>query len=307
MLQRIADRQTPISDAAFGGRGEIRFAVVPDMARVCRLTDENTAEVLDFLAVRPVHTVVMTSFIKDNGMESELNRGRFYGFRSPCGALEGVALIGHTTLIEAGTEEALKAFAFAARESETPVSLIMSDDRAAETFWQYYSGGARRPRLVCTEMLFEIRSPAAVCERVADLRPATAAELLPVAEAHAAVALEESGVNPMEKDREGFLRRTLRRIEQERTFVVFENGRLLFKADIVAETGDVIYLEGIYVAAEARGRGIGPKCLSHLSRMLLRRSVRHVCLLSNVEFKNAHRAYLKAGFKSKDCCTTIFV
>jgi uncharacterized protein len=287
--------------------GRFALAVVPDLTPICELKDENTAEVLAFLAERPVHTVVMTSFINDNGIESELNRGKFFGFRDKTdGTLKGVALVGHTTLVEARAEEALMAFAFAARESETPIHLIMSDGRAAEAFWQYYAGGSRQPRLVCTEMLFEISFPVMVRENVEDLRLAAEEELLPVAEAHAEVAFEESGVNPMEKDREGFLRRTRRRIQQERTYVVFENGKLLFKADIVAETADVIYLEGIYVAPEARGSGIGPKCLSHLSRLLLNR-VRHVCLLSNVDFTNAHRAYYKAGFKSSDCCTTIFV
>jgi len=300
MSYQIADRH---GNQALPAR---QIGLAPDMALVGELKNENTAEVLDFLAMRPVHTVVMTSFINDNGLVSSLNRGRFYGFRNPDGRLEGVALIGHTTLVEARTEESLMAFAFVARQSETPIHIIMSDDSNAESFWQYYSGGARQPRLVCTELLFEITFPVMVRETVEDLRLAAEDELLEVAEAHAEVALMESGVNPMEKDREGFLRRTLRRIEQERTFVVFENGRLLFKADIVAETAEVIYLEGIYVAPDQRGGGTGPKYLSQLSRTLLNR-VKHVCLLSNVDFKEAHSAYFKAGFKSKDSCTTIFV
>lgn len=286
--------------------GRIGFALAPNMAQVCELTDGNAAEVLTFLAMRPVHTVVMTSFINDNGIESSLNRGKFYGFRDAGGTLEGVALIGHTTLVEARTEESLKAFAFVARESETPIHIIMSDGENAESFWKYYAGGAREPRLVCTELLFEMTFPVMVRESSEDLRLAAEDELLEIAAAHAEVALLESGVNPLEKDREGFLQRTLRRIRQQRVFVVFENGKLLFKADIVAETPDVIYLEGIYVAPESRGAGAGPKYLAQLSRQLLNR-VKHVCLLSNVDFQEAHSAYLKAGFKSKDSCTTIFV
>lgn len=302
MSYQIAYRHTTESLPA----GRIGFALAPDLAQVSELKDENTAEVLTFLAMRPVHTVVMTSFINDNGIESALNRGKFYGFRDRDGKLEGVALIGHTTLVEARTEEALKAFAFVARESETPIHIIMSDGANAESFWQYYAGGAREPRLVCTELLFEMTFPVMVRETSEDLRLAAEDELLEIAEAHAEVALMESGVNPLEKDREGFLQRTLRRIKQERTFVVFENGKLLFKADIVAETPEVVYLEGIYVAPDERGKGTGSKCLSQLSRLLLNR-VKHVCLLSNVDFKEAHSAYLKAGFKSKDSCTTIFV
>ena len=65
--------------------------IAPDLTRVHELAIENTAEVQTFLTVRPVHTVVMSSFITDNGMVSDLNRGKFYGYRNSNGELEGVA------------------------------------------------------------------------------------------------------------------------------------------------------------------------------------------------------------------------
>ena len=46
------------------------------------LTEYNRTEVLNFLKVRPVHTVIMASFIRDNGMESPDNRGKFYAYRN---------------------------------------------------------------------------------------------------------------------------------------------------------------------------------------------------------------------------------
>ena len=72
-----------------------------NLSRVQVLTDADRQEVLEFLKLRPVHTVVMTSFINDNGLENPDNRGIFFGYRSLTGELEGVALIGHTTLVEA--------------------------------------------------------------------------------------------------------------------------------------------------------------------------------------------------------------
>lgn len=47
----------------------------------------------------------MTSFINDNGIESELNRGKFYGYCNVYGEFEGVALIGHSTLGEARSDK----------------------------------------------------------------------------------------------------------------------------------------------------------------------------------------------------------
>ena len=183
---------------------------------------------------------------------------------------------------------------------------MMSDSDTIESFWREFANNCRKPRLVCTELLFELNFPFLVQECEWEIRNAKAEELEMIAEAHAEVAFIESGVNPVEKDREGFLRRCLRRIEQGRTFVVTENSRLVFKADIVAGTDDVIYLEGIYVAAEMRGQNVGSKCLAKLSLDLLERA-QHICLLSNEDFKGAHRSFEKAGYKNTDQCRTIFV
>jgi uncharacterized protein len=139
-----------------------------------------------------------------------------------------------------------------------------------------------------------------------EVRKATAAELMPVAEAQAEVAFMESGVDPMQKDREGFLKRVLRRIEQGRVFVVFEGDELVFKADIIAEANDVAYLEGVYVNPRHRGEGVGSVCMSELAVGLLDR-VSNVCLLSNVDFESAHRTFYRAGFAATDECTTLFV
>lgn len=278
----------------------------PKMQNLHLLTEENRVEILKFLAKRPVHTVVMSSFIQDHGIESEDNRGKFYAYRNNLGNLEGVALIGHTTLIETLSTDALKAFANIARESETPIHILMSDGTTTEIFWKFYALENHEPRLVCTELLFELKFPFQVQRCKWDVRLAKPEELEQIAQAHAEVAFIESGVDPMVKDREGFLKRCLKRIEKERTFVVFDNGKLVFKADIVAETDNVIYLEGIYVSPDYRGQSVGSKCLAKLSLELLNR-VEHISLLSNVDFKNAHKSFAKAGFHNVDRCQTIFV
>jgi GNAT superfamily N-acetyltransferase len=279
--------------------------MAPDMSRVIELKNENTSEVLAFLSVRPVHTVVMSSFINDNGIESQLNRGVYYGFRNRKGELEGVALIGHSTLVEARSDEALKALAFQARNAATPLHLVMSSGDAAERFWNYMTDGRRAPRLTCTEALFEISFPFAVRGTEHKLEKATMDWLIPVAEAQAEVAFIECGVDPMAKDREGFLKRVARRIGQGRVFVVTDSEKLVFKADVIAETDDCVYLEGIYVSPEYRGKGIGSDCLAALSLELLNR-VSNICMLSNVEFKSAHRSFMKAGYRNTDHCTTLF-
>lgn len=156
------------------------------------------------------------------------------------------------------------------------------------------------------EELFELSFPFLVKDCKWEVRYATLNELEDVANAQAEVALLESGVDPMVNDREGFLKRVARRIEQSRVYVVVEDDKLLFKADVVALTDDTAYLEGVYVDPGHRGDGIGSQCLAEVGLRLLTK-VQNVCLLSNVEFKNAHQSFLKAGFRNTDRCTTLFL
>ena len=269
------------------------------------LAEKHKAEILAFLGERPLHTVYMTGCILDNGVVSPLNRGSFYGYRGRDGRLEGVALIGHATLFETRSDASLAAFAALAQKC-TRTHMLLGEMEKVESFWSHYAGGGQEPRLVCRELLFEQKFPVAVKEPVRGLRKATLADLELVMPVHARMAFEESGVNPMEKDPIGFRLRCARRIEQGRVWVLVEDGRLIFKADIVSETSEVIYLEGIYVAAEDRGQGIGRRCLSQLTRNLLART-KTVSLLVNEQNQGALNFYLKAGFKLRAHYDTIFL
>jgi predicted GNAT family acetyltransferase len=269
------------------------------------IKNEDKDEVFAFLAVRPLHTVYISGLIRDNGLESPLNRGKFYCCRNEEGQLEGVALIGHATLIEARTEAALQTFAAMAQTCKR-AHMIMGESEKIQTFWNFYADGGQSPRLACRELLFEQRWPVEVRKEVRGLRRATLRDLEMVLPVQAEMAYEESGVNPMEKDPNGFRLRCARRIEQGRVWVLIENGRLIFKADIMSDTAEVVYLEGIYVAPEERGNGVGRRCLSQLTRNLLART-KSVSLLVNEQNQMASEFYLKAGFKMRAHYDTIFL
>lgn len=279
--------------------------VASNSSMVAPLAEEHKAEVLAFLSERPLHTVYLTGYILDNGIVSPLNRGLFYGYRNSAGCLEGVALIGHATLFETRSGEALAAFASIAQTSPR-THLLMGEMEKVEHFWNFYGEGGQAPRLICRELLLEHRFPVEVKKPVRGLRRATLRDLEMLLPIHAEMAYEESGVNPLEKDPNGFRLRCARRIEQSRVWVLIENGRLIFKADIVSDTPDVVYLEGIYVAPEERGNGIGSCCLSQLTRNLLART-NVVSLLVNELNQTALTFYLKTGFKLRSHYDTIFL
>src|SRR3712207_6553042 len=92
-------------------------------------------EVLSFLGRRPLQNVVMAGHILDNGLDSEHNRGAFYGCRGRDGRLEGVVLLGHATLMDAHNEGALDAFGRLARTMPTP-HVIMGEQEVVAGFWR---------------------------------------------------------------------------------------------------------------------------------------------------------------------------
>jgi predicted GNAT family acetyltransferase len=272
-----------------------------------KLGADRRDEVLSFLAARAVHTVYMAGLIRDNGLISPLNRGAFYACRDGVtGCLEGVALVGHATLLDARSEEALRAFARLAQSCSLPY-LVRGEQHEVEIFWNSYAPHAERePRRVCREMVFEHRGPVKPHKVVAGLRQATLDDLALVMTVNAEMAFEECGVNPLERDALGFRQRTARRIEQGRVWVWVENGQLVFKADIVSDTPEGVYLEGVYVHPQERRKGYGLRCMAQLCRNLLSRAA-SVCLVVNHKQKDAQSFYKKAGYTHISDYDTVYL
>ena len=289
------------------GANELNHELAPKVDTIsvdCLVTDDE-AEVLEFLAQRPIHTVTMMGLINDNGLVSPLNRGTFYGCRDMNGRLEGVALVGHATLMETVSDRALAALAQVAQQCAN-THMIMGERERVADFWGHYAAAGRRHRLACREWLYELSWPIEAREPVAGLRRATLAELELVAPVQAQLAFAESGVNPLNVDPRGFVRRCRRRIEQGRTWVIVEDDKLIFKADVISRTSEVNYLEGIWICEERRANGSGLRFMSDLMRRLLEET-KSVCLFVNETNKLAQNFYRKCGFHFRATYETIFL
>lgn len=274
------------------------LAAKPDSVnslKVDAVTNEEETEVLAFLSHRPIHTIYMAGLIRDNGVVSPLNRGTFYAYRNQAGTLEGVALLGQKTVIEAHSESALEAFVQLALDNPN-LHLIRGEQAQIDRLLRYASQHGRAPRLVCRELLLEQRSPVAAVAPVQDLRLATLNDQEQVISINAMMAFEENGVNPLERDTQGICQRVRRRIGQRRVWVLVERERIIFKADVISETPENVFLEGVYVHPEERGRGYGFRCMTQLGRNLLTRTP-SICLVVNEENTGAQALYTKAGYQ----------
>jgi len=277
----------------------------PDSCTITELGEEDRSETLEFLAARPIHTVLMGNMIRDNGMVSPYNRGSFYASRDERGQLEGVALVGHVTVIEAGTEASLLAFAQLTRHCLN-THLIRGEREAIERFWRCYARPDQEPRRVSRELMFELRESLPEAEPVNELRPATLGELEQVLKINAAMAFQEGGSSPLNRDPSGFRHRTARRIEQNRVWVWVRDGRMIFKADVIAQTPEAAYLEGVHVEPDERMKGYGRRCMTQLARTLLNQT-KSLCLTTNEDNKKAVAFYMKAGYRFHSHYETIYL
>ena len=284
---------------------EGNFSTATAGVQIERLANHDVTEVLEFLAQRPIHTVAMMSLIHDNGIVSPFNRGTFFGCRDLNGQLEGVALVGHATLMETISDRALAALAQVARECPS-THLIMGEKERVADFWSHYSETGRFQRLACREWLFELTRTTEAREAIVELRPARTSELELVMPIQAQLAFYESGINPMQVDPEGFRERCLRRIEQGRTWVVVEKGELIFKADVISKTAEVVYLEGVWLRDDCRHQHLGTRFMSELMRRLLEHT-KSICLLVNETNEWAQGFYRKCGFHFRATYETIFL
>lgn len=272
--------------------------------RVQALSGGHQDEVLAFLSLRPIHTVFMSGLIRDNGLISICNRGTFYGCRDQRDRLTGVALIGPKTVIEAREESALEIFASLTPENLT-AHLVRGEQQQIEYVLAKYAAAGRVPRQISSEVLLEQVTPLRGVDAEPGLRLANKDDLELVVSINAALGLEESGVDPLLNDRHGMWTRTARRVDQGRVWVLVENGRMIFKADIISETPETAFIEGVYVQPEARGTGYGLRCITQLARNLLGR-VASICLVVNEENQRAQAFYKKAGYEIRGCYNTAY-
>ena len=270
-----------------------------------RLQNQNKTQVLRFLTERSLHNAVMTGLVRDNGIESEFNRGTFYGCRDLADDLLGVALIGHAVFIDARCDEALRQFAKLAQEFPR-AHMLMGEQEMIERFWKYYAPNGQPRHRLCREVLFELNTQSASSDDDANLRLARVSDLSRVVPVHATMAFEESGVDPLQVDPDGFRQRCRRRIEERRTWVLVEQDQLIFKADIVSDTPEVVYLEGVFVHPEHRGKGLGSKCMTQLTSNLLNQT-QSISVLVNQERRQAQKFFKKLGFASRGLYDTIFL
>ena len=173
-------------------------------------------------------------------------------------------------------------------------------------FWHHYYAAERFEFEEKRYSLLKQSWPTEAREPISGLRKATLEDLDLVVKAHAQSGSEETGVNGLEQDPVGFPQRCGLRIERGHTWVWINDGKLIFKVEILTDTPELIYLESMWIAPEERNKGYGLRCIAQLGREFLKRSAA-ICLLVQEQNIAAQMIYEQAGYKNIGCYRAIFI
>jgi predicted GNAT family acetyltransferase len=261
-----------------------------------QLQEEDCEETLAFLSQTPLDAVHLIGMIEDNGIVSPFHRGNLFGYFENK-KLAAVALLGHSILLH-GKEESFPYFAEAAIDSNTKGHVIFGPRKQVENFWSHLEKHERKTRLVRQHNWYVCGQPFQALRHL-QLTQATLEELTVVANAQAEMALEESGIDPRESDSLGFFNRVAERIKRGRIWVKMDDGKVIFKADLISQTQEVSYIEGIWTHPDCRNQGIATTCVSELAHRLLHLGSTP-CLVVEPHEEAARRVYERVGFICTD-------
>ena len=185
--------------------------------------------------------------------------------------------------------------AFADLAADASARMIIGEEAAVTALWEAAANELPEPR--------EDRpgQPVYVIEEAptpgcTGLRAAETDDFDLLLPACAAAHLEEIGIDPLQRDPDGFRWRTRAQIDEGRSWVWVDDGTILFKAEASAWTPQAVQLQQVWVDPNARGHGYAQWGMRDLIRRLLE-SVPRVCLFVRRENGAAIRVYEAVGMR----------
>ena len=126
-----------------------------------------------------------------------------------------------------------------------------------------------------------------------------ALEQPPAQVSHPALSVAEAaglGIDPLQRDREGFRWRTQAQIGEGRSWIWLDGDTILFKAEASAWTPQAVQWQQVWVDPSVRGRGFGSRGMRDLCRGLLERTPT-VCLFVRADNEAGIRTYESIGMR----------
>lgn len=260
------------------------------------LSGRDLPEARALLDREPVVDVFVAARLDAAGGDPWRLGGQLWGYGER-GRLEALCYAGANLVPCQAGPEAVRAFADRARRQGRRCSSIVGPAESVRELWRLLEpawGPAREVRADQPLLVAEDDPAVPGDPRVARVRPEQLDTLLP---ASIAMFTEEVGVSPLQADGGAMYRsRVAELVHDGRAFAIFEAGRVLFKAEVGSATRQACQVQGVWVAPEHRGRGLGTAGMASVVQAARRSVAPVVSLYVNGYNTAARRSYAKVGF-----------
>jgi predicted GNAT family acetyltransferase len=264
------------------------------------LLETDRGDLVDFLRQRPMENVFLLARVAMDGVvnENSPSHGRFYGHFGAAG-LDGVVFFGHRkgVVLAGDDEDFVRAAATLALGREADWIILVGPRGPSDSFLSHYRWRGR-PMHLNRIQDFYVLVEEDLPPIHAIVRPAEISDLDDVVEMSEQMLLEDFALRPGSLSREG-IRESMRvKIRDGRTWLLQDDGEIVFKVDVSAQYSGGSQIEGVFTRPGRRGRGFAREGVAAVSAELLQSSS-FVSLHVDRENAPARRAYERAGFRRR--------
>jgi uncharacterized protein len=272
---------------------ERRVSVVRDDAAVRRVFDDD-----------PIGSCMVAARVADHGLDPTAIGGELWTRR---GAQESLCYAGANLIPLRGGLSDLYAFADAALTSSRRCSSLVGRSELVMPIWQRLEsawGTARDVREHQPLMSLSRMPNCPIDPRVRQVRPEEIDTYLVAA---VDMFIGEVGVDPRVGDGgRGYRRRVASLISAGRAWARFEDGEVVFKAEVGSQSPTVGQIQGVWVHPEWRGRGLGTGGTATLSAVIV--GTGRIASLYVNDFNTVARAtYDRVGFVEVGSFATVLL
>ncbi|MDP9397133.1 MAG: GNAT family N-acetyltransferase [Actinomycetota bacterium] len=261
--------------------------------------------VLKLLDSDPVQNVFIGARVHAVGLDPWRLGAEVWGYEVG-GRLEAFCHSGANLVPVAAGPAAVQAFATRALQMPRRCSSIVGPEAAVDALWRRLEpswGPARDVRRAQPVLVTSAPPAVAPDPLVRRVRPDEVDLLMP---ASIAMFTEEVGISPLADGGSSLYRaRVAELVEQGRAFARFEDGRVVFKAEVGAVTPHAGQVQGVWVAPDRRGEGLSVGGMATVVAQTLERIAPLVTLYVNDYNAPARAAYRRVGFREVGTCMTV--
>ncbi len=254
----------------------------------------------------PVVNVFAIYRARTTSLEPRWLGGEMWG-RFADGQLVSACHVGANLVPIQATEDDARLFAARAlsRSSRT-VSTIVGPQDPVRVFWDAVDGAWGEPREIRWNQPHLVIDGPPLVDPDPRVRRTERVDLDVLYPACVDMYTEEVGVSPEVGGRPDLYRtRVVQLVSRGWSFARFDEGRIVFKAEVACATPDAAQIQGVWVPPDRRGEGLAIGGMAAVVELVRERIAPRVSLYVNEWNEPARRAYERVGFRETSLFSTV--